>query len=296
MISRIKPLVIGRERNRIAAQAFPSRETHHVRLCASAAPSLSSILLLMSPNQFVDIDMANEQTTPLLSCSQTPHRRRLDQHIDPMDRVVYIARVSRQLLLIVSDILHTSALTVEQLQAGVQALPQELFDQISALTFTVNSGPVMIDTDYKPPSYLQICSNSRKELLPQYYGRASWLALGHQLRSERYKTQTCVSQSLISAWLISLSEDNLLTIQRSCTQGITGLVHAYITPVSSTSDGFMVSCEDPVGRTHACLCRDTPYRPSRTPGIGVGDQDTWGRWVRIRGEVRGDMQTSWKFH
>lgn len=165
----------------------------------------------------------------------------------PMDRIGHIVYLSRQLLLVVLDILHTSVLTVEQLQAGVQALPQELFDQILALTFTINAGPVKIDTNYKPPSYLQVCSKSRKELLPHYYGRASWLALGHQLKSEPYKTQTCVSQSLISAWLNSLSEDNLLTIQRSCIQEITGLVHAYITPVSSTSDGFMVSCETLLG-------------------------------------------------
>lgn len=55
----------------------------------------------------------------------------------------------------------------------VQALPQELYDEIHTLTFAPIHGEHYIDRNYKPPSCLQVSRYTRWLLRLSYYGRDS---------------------------------------------------------------------------------------------------------------------------
>lgn len=55
----------------------------------------------------------------------------------------------------------------------VQALPQELVDEIFNLTVTLDSEPRYVDRKDRPPSNLQVNRATRSRLLPSYYGKDS---------------------------------------------------------------------------------------------------------------------------
>lgn len=106
----------------------------------------------------------------------------------------------------------TPIFTIEQLQTGLQTLPQELYDQIFALTFTINAESVVINEHYKPPSQLQVCSRTRKNLMKSYYRNRSWQALGEYRNGQAGPS---IMGPWVSAWLNSLSGDSWLALSHS---------------------------------------------------------------------------------
>ena len=58
---------------------------------------------------------------------------------------------------------------VESLEQLVKALPQELYDDIYQLTFTVSAGIRHIESTYKPPSCLQVDESTRNAFAEDFY-------------------------------------------------------------------------------------------------------------------------------
>lgn len=66
------------------------------------------------------------------------------------------------------DIDDTATAPLRQL---LESLPQELYDEIHTLVFTINPGPHLITRTYRVPSQLQINHKTRVHLTKQYYSQ-----------------------------------------------------------------------------------------------------------------------------
>lgn len=106
------------------------------------------------------------------------------------------------------------AFTVEQLHAGLQRLPQELFDEIFELTFFHNGDQIFLTKDYKPPFQLQVNHKTRKDFIKSYYGETKLIS---QVEYVVHVSATWEAKCL-SSWLSSLSKDALhaLVNKQSC--------------------------------------------------------------------------------
>lgn len=102
----------------------------------------------------------------------------------------------------------TSDLSVEQLREGIHSLPQELYDQIYALTFTPDDS-VVLNAVRKSPVQLQINSQTRQDFITSYYGATAWLVTGFDGTAANYSRTV---GKIISDWLYSLPKDALSTL------------------------------------------------------------------------------------
>jgi hypothetical protein len=106
------------------------------------------------------------------------------------------------------------AFTVEQLHAGLQSLPQELFDEIFKLTFTHNADQIFLTKDYRPPSQLQVSHQTRKDFIRSYYGETKLISqVDYVVRVSAMWEAKC-----LGSWLSSLSKNALhvLANKQSC--------------------------------------------------------------------------------
>lgn len=93
---------------------------------------------------------------------------------------------------------HTTAddsheLTIEmadKLPKLVQSLPQELYDHVLALTFTISGGSIPITKALRPPSTFQVDRNTRLQVAQGYYGTSTFL---------------CTDREVLVAWLAALA-------------------------------------------------------------------------------------------
>jgi len=59
----------------------------------------------------------------------------------------------------------------DKLQRLLQSLPQELYDIIFDLTFTVDNAVLHVNSSYKPAATLQVSRATRAMIAPEYYAR-----------------------------------------------------------------------------------------------------------------------------
>ncbi|CZT15021.1 uncharacterized protein RCC_12057 [Ramularia collo-cygni] len=102
-----------------------------------------------------------------------------------------------------------STIAVKQLQDGLQRLPQELYDQVYALTFTIEAGKVVLDRNYQIPSQLQVCRHFREKLLKNYYAATIWLLWGEPCKpfDRNGIPYVNIDRVCVLHWLNSLSQD-----------------------------------------------------------------------------------------
>lgn len=81
----------------------------------------------------------------------------------------------------------------------MQFLPQELYDKIHELTFTLEKAPILIDDSYKPPSTLQVSRATRQILEAAYY----------------LNTFHCKNLQQLQQWAASLSLENKTTLKNA---------------------------------------------------------------------------------
>ncbi|USW49221.1 hypothetical protein Slin15195_G025400 [Septoria linicola] len=74
----------------------------------------------------------------------------------------------------------------------LQFLPQELYDKIHELTFTLDEALICIDSSYKPPAILQVSRATRQALEATYY----------------LNTFHCKNMQQLQQWTASLSIEN----------------------------------------------------------------------------------------
>lgn len=84
------------------------------------------------------------------------------------------------------------------LQSRLDLLPRELYDYIFNLVFLPTNSRTTIDTDYKPPSNLQVNHTTRKTAATQYFTLSEFHFTDHNL---------CMK------WLLSQSNDHLMLLQ-----------------------------------------------------------------------------------
>lgn len=107
-------------------------------------------------------------------------------------------------------------LTATKLQAGVESLPQELYDQVFELTFTSQPENHHIKIGvYKPPAELQVNRATRKTFAQDYYGRDT--------------TWSYENPDVMVLWLRSLEDQTLKMLYDAELEGkarMTGLTRA----------------------------------------------------------------------
>ncbi|CZT16273.1 uncharacterized protein RCC_02115 [Ramularia collo-cygni] len=106
----------------------------------------------------------------------------------------------------------------DDLRSRLENLPQELYDEIRALTFAFDftSEARCIDQHgYKPPMQLQINQNLRAQFLPRYYGsEEDWVFVSRSRFDNHFKD--------VEMWLNSLSPEALFAVHNRKRRALPG--------------------------------------------------------------------------
>lgn len=111
-------------------------------------------------------------------------------------------------------------LTVEQLQRGLQSLPQEMYDEIFDLTFTFSSNSdsgagvntIMLSASYKPPVQQQVSHQTRRDFIETYYSQATLLVSGWK---DVYSQFSGTTGKWVERWLRSLPKEVIDILTRA---------------------------------------------------------------------------------
>lgn len=103
--------------------------------------------------------------------------------------------------------------TVEQLRAGLETLPQEMYDRIFNYTFTWDKDTVILNPVSRRPSpvQLQVNHQTREEFLKCYYKEITLVVLDSAIRRTDGGVAT---HKWVSSWFKSLSEGALEVLLR----------------------------------------------------------------------------------
>jgi hypothetical protein len=141
---------------------------------------------------------------------------------------------------------------MDELRRRLYNLPQELFDQIADLTFTIaDASPPVITWNYKPPWQLQINHSLRQAYTQHYYSSHDGIW--------SFRSTHLTSASLLAKhWVYSLSKETRLLIVTAGMRNIPAVPQRILSIIASTE----LSC-------WKYLDRETTY-PMETP-TGSGE-------------------------
>lgn len=142
----------------------------------------------------------------------------------------------------------TKTPSVDDIRAKIESLPQELYDEIKALSLRGGAGDCHIGQSYKPPAQLQISHGHRRAFSRAYYGNDSTLMLHNSTGG----------MMVFGKWIESLSRETLDQLEEYG-----------VTDVASLDDSVDVHLEIAGGMRLRVWCE-------------LNDQDGWLRVLRIR--------------